>query len=226
MLREDRRLEPVAQLARGARTPPRAPATASSAARAKPTAYATFSVPGRRPRSCAPPCSSGSIDDAAANEHRADALGRADLVARTRCSTSNGTASGVDRDLAERLHGVGVKERAARLGACRRARSIGWTVPISLFTHMTVAIAVSSPTQRRRTTPRRRRRRRSSCTKRSSAPSRAAWCTDASTALCSIGVVTIALRPSSRQRAPGAEDREVVGLGAAGGEADLVGRRA
>ena len=36
-------------------------ATASSAARARPTAMATFSVPGRRPRSCAPPNISGSI---------------------------------------------------------------------------------------------------------------------------------------------------------------------
>ena len=158
---------------------------------------------------------------AAADEHRADALGRADLVAR-------------DREQVER-HVSRVDRRPCRTparrrcGTARRAPSrarassgTAWIVPISLFTHMTVHDGDVVVDQRRRapsrsTTPSASRRRM-----RSSPPSRAAWCTAASTALCSIGVVTTALRPCRALRAPGAEDGEVVGLGAAGGEADLV----
>ena len=121
---------------------------------------ATFSVPGRRPRSCEPPCNSGSIERAAADEHRADALRRADLVARDRQEVERRSLRASIVDLAERLHGVGVEQRAGALGAPRELGDRLDRADLVVDPHHR-ATATSSPSKRveRR---RRRRRRRSS----------------------------------------------------------------
>ena len=62
--------------------------------------------------------------ETAANEHRADALRRADLVAGDGEHVERRLPR-VDRDLAERLDGVGVEEGARARGPARRARGTG-----------------------------------------------------------------------------------------------------
>ena len=74
---------------------------------------------------------------------------------------------------------------------------IGCTTPVSLLTHITVTIAVSLPiasrASSRSTTPDGNTR-----SMRSTPPSIAAWCTAPSTALCSMGDVTMVWRAPVR----------------------------
>ena len=197
-------------------------ATASSAARASPTAAATFSVPGRRPRSCEPPCSSGSIGVPRRMNIAPMPFGAPILWPEIE-SRSNGVVRASIVDLAERLHGVGVEQRRrapsrARASCRDRLHRADLVVHPHHRADRDVVVA-----RARRTTRRRRRRRASSRQRRSSAPSCAAWCTAPSTALCSIGVVTTALRPSPRRARQAPRMARLSRLGAAGGEADLVG---
>ena len=99
--------------------------------------------------------------------------------------------------------------------------SSGWIVPTSLFTSITDTIAVRSSTaasnRSRSTTP-------DSGTETASTrkPSAASRSHDASTPLCSNAVVTTPSAPRVARAAAGDPlHREVVGLGAAGGEHDL-----
>ena len=108
-----------------------------------PTMPATFSVPARRLRSCLPPVSSGMQSHAAPDPQRADALRSVELVRRDRQQV-HAERLDVDRDLAGGLHGVGVKQRAARSRAIAASSAIGWMVPISLLACMTDTSAVSS----------------------------------------------------------------------------------
>ena len=136
---------------------------------------------------------------AAAHVQRADPLGRADLVAGD----------------GEEVEGNRLARRSSTLpNAC--TASVWKSAPCAfarrgeLGDRLDRCRSRCSPTSRRRW--RRRRRAASSNDASSTTPlrvivddplvarlPRAAWCTAASTALCSIGVVTIALRPSPRR---------------------------
>ena len=81
--------------------------------------------------------------DVPAEQQGADADRAAQLVAGD--GQRGGAAGGeVDRDLPDRLDGVGV-ERHAVPAASAASSATGWTVPTSLFAHMTVTRAISSP---------------------------------------------------------------------------------
>ena len=80
---------------------------------------ATFSVPGRRPRSWPAPTITGHERGAASHVQGSDSLGCIELV------TGDGEQVdaqivNIHRDLADRLGGVGVDERAALLGHGRQ----------------------------------------------------------------------------------------------------------
>ena len=111
----------------------------------------------------------------------------------------------------------------ARSRTRRTISSSGWIVPTSLLTSITDTTAVRSSTAAasasRSTTP--VAGTASLATRKPSAASRSH---DASTPLCSNAVVTTpSPPPAARARAGRALHREVVGLGAAGGEHDLAG---
>ena len=159
-----------------------------------PTMPATFSVPARRLRSCLPPVSGGMQPDAPADPQRADALRAVELVRRDR-EQVHAERLDVDRDLARRLHRVGVEQRAARRGPVAASSAIGWMVPISLLACMTDTSAVSSVSavaQRRRAT-----RCRSASTGRSVVvqPRRASALRVLRTASCSMALAIRCLRP-------------------------------
>ena len=76
---------------------------------------ATFSVPARRPRSCLPPVIGGCSRTPRRIQSAPDALRAVELVRRER-QQIDAERLHVDGNLAGGLHGVGVKQRAARLG--------------------------------------------------------------------------------------------------------------
>ena len=82
---------------------------------------ATFSVPARRLRSCLPPVRIARDARAALDPQRAGALRAVELVRRERQQVDAERAH-VHRNLADRLHGVGVKQRAARVRDAAPAR--------------------------------------------------------------------------------------------------------
>ena len=118
---------------------------------------------------------------------------------------SNGVVFALDGDLAERLHRIGMEEHAARLRLLRQLRRSA--APCRS------RCSPTSPSRSRRRRARAHRRLSSThaspapstASMRSSAPSCAAWCTAASTALCSMGVVTTArcaLRRAAARQLP------------------------
>ena len=160
-----------------------------------------------------------------AYDERTDAVGTADLVtghrhrvdARTR--RSRGAAG---RAPARRRCAPGCRGR----GRSRRPRATGCTVPTSLLAHITVTSATlsGSDSTAARNASMSRRPRRSTSTSSTLAPSLASHISGSSTAWCSIGRAQDA-HPPRVLRAPRPEqalDREVVRLGAAGGEHHLA----
>ena len=94
---------------------PSTSAAAISAALPKPTMPGTFSVPERRPRSWPPPSMSGSrsiLRIRLSHEQRAHAFRPVNLVSRQRGHV-DARLHDAERDLADRLHGVGVHQHAA-----------------------------------------------------------------------------------------------------------------
>ena len=108
-----------------------------------PTMPATFSVPARRLRSCLPPVIGGCSRTPRRIQSAPDALRSVELVRRER-QQIDAERLDVDRDLAGRLHGVGVEQRAARLGDARQLARRAGSVPISLLACITDTSAVSS----------------------------------------------------------------------------------
>ena len=79
---------------------------------------ARFSVPARRPRSCPPPRSSGTISIPAARTSAPTPCGPPSLCADRRHEIG-AERSRIERNLARRLHRVAMKERALGMGECR-----------------------------------------------------------------------------------------------------------
>ena len=125
-LREDRLLEAIAQ-GRQPRAPrPSASSAASCAATPRPAMPGTFSVPARRLRSCLPPVMDRGDAGAALDPQRAGSLRPVELV-RGQRQQIDAERVDVHRDLADRLHGVGMEQRPALVRDARRARrSAGW----------------------------------------------------------------------------------------------------
>ena len=173
--------------------------TANSAATASPTANATFSVPARRPRSCDPPTTHGLERSSAANVQRADSFWRTNLVTGNREQIERNFAC-VHVHFAERLHAIGVKNCARRALVCS-ASSFDGLDDADFIIHPHHARNLQHVHQRDVLNSSFVDLRRYGSTehdRRSSPPSRATSCTAASTALCSMGVVTAALRPDAR----------------------------
>ena len=102
---------------------------ASSSARAKPTMPATFSVPARRCRSCAPPCIWGSSAVPRPHEQRPDALRPVDLV-RGQAQEVDAQRIDVERQVAGGLHRIGMEQDPCARGRWHRSRrSAGWCRP-------------------------------------------------------------------------------------------------
>ena len=182
------------------------------------------------------PCPAGARDPAsrrrqqrldrraAADVQRADALRRADLVPGDGEEVERACFARRCRTLPNACTASVWNSAPRAFARVATSSAIGCTTPISLFTHITEHDARRRRVRARRTTsststtPAARHRERAAPRR----PRCATWCTAASTALCSIGVVTTAGAPVGAPSSPAAEDREVVRLGAAGGEADLV----
>ena len=212
---------------RAARRPARATAasrrsTASVAAVARPTAPATSSVPERTSRSWPPPCSSGTHADVAAQQQRAGADRAAELVPGHGQRVDPGGGE-VDRHAADGLHRVGVHRDAVLVGdrgelGDRLHRADLVVGPHDADERDRVRVVGERRAQRRRRRPGRSASTGSQVT---SAPSCAASQSTASrTAWCSIGAGDdpAAARVGVAAGPVDALDREVVGLGAAGGE--------
>ena len=113
------------------------------AATPMPTIPATFSVPARRLRSWRATRQQRQHAEPASNPERANTLRSVELVRRHRQHV-DAERLDVHRDLASRLNGIGVKQRAAVVRDARASSAIGWIVPISLLACITETRAVSS----------------------------------------------------------------------------------
>ena len=197
------------------------------AAAAMPTMPATLWVPLRRSRSCPPPWSSGHGRPCRRGRTRApDPLRAAELVGADRDQIGRRAARRRRRARAPPARRrCGRRLAAPGRGPIAATSSSGWTVPISLLTVITDTRPTSGVARPR---PARRDRRSRPCparTSRSSAPVRRASARqDASTAWCSMAEHT--RTPGCRRPVgadlPAADDRQVVGLGPAGGEHHLA----
>ena len=171
-------------------------ASCSSAATASPTANATFSVPGRRPRSCEPPWKSGSNGVPRRMYIAPMPLG-APILWPLSDSRSMGSTVASMTSLPNACT-ASVCINAPTLRACAPIAGTSCTTPLSLLIHITEQTATCASTSVvsdsgtiKPSVP--------IVSRRSSPPSRAIWCTTSSTALCSVGLVTTALRPCSRR---------------------------
>ena len=177
-------------------------------------------MPARRLRSCLPPVMMRRQARAALDPQRAGALRAVELVRRQRQQV-DAERPHVDRNLADRLHGVGVEQRAARVRERARAPAIGWIVPISLLACITDTSAVSSRQARLERRPggrcRSRRPAGASCVQ----PRRASALSVFEHRLVLDGAGDQVPAARRLERLGGAAQREVVGLGAAAGEHDL-----
>ena len=108
---------------------------ASRAARPSATAPATFSVPGRMPYCWPPPWMIASTALRSRTMRAPMPLG-APILWPESVSRVQGRSATDTRQLAERLHRVGVEDHAGRRGSGRAISATGWITPTSLFTHM------------------------------------------------------------------------------------------
>ena len=99
----------------------RGPRPASSQATPSPTMEATFSVPGRSPRSCPAPSTNGASGVPRRTYSAPTPFGAYSLWPATE-SRSTPSFAHVDRDLADGLRGVGVDDRAALRARGRNLR--------------------------------------------------------------------------------------------------------
>ena len=203
--------------------------TASSTAAAKRAIAGTSMVPERMSRSCPPPCSSGGHVELAAYDERSDAVRTAELVRGEGHRVDPGLGE-VDGHLADCLDGVGVDRDAVRV---RDLDDLGERLQRADLVvgphHAHQRDALGSRSMAGRNC---RASALRTCVTGSSSTSAPSWsashCSGSSTAWCSMAADQHAGPPRVRV-APGPVDaleREVVGLGAAGGEDDLAGARA
>ena len=125
-----------------ARRSPRLPAPAPPAAAARPraTAPATFSVPGRRPNCWPPPWMIASTALRSRTTSAPMPLG-APILWPEIVSRVQGRSGNRDRQLAERLDGVGMEGHPGRLAPAGDLRAPAGSTPTSLLTHMTETTA-------------------------------------------------------------------------------------
>ena len=139
------RQQAIAQPRRAGASPRPSPRWHIAHAAPSPTMPGTFSVPDRRPRSWPPPTISGSSSVCLRTKIAPQPFGPVHLVTGERQQIDLHRVD-VDRDLAGRLRGVDVKQRAARVRGSRRSRRAAAATPISLLAAITLTSAVSAPT--------------------------------------------------------------------------------
>ena len=200
--------------------------TASSTAAAKPAIAGVSMVPERMSRSWPPPCTSGVTSTSRRTTSAPTPYGPPTLCP-VRVSASTPERGEVDGDRAHGLHRVGVHRDAVRAGELRpRRRPAGGCRPRCWPTSPRSGRPTpgrAPPTRAARSgrggpsgRPAAARRVAPSCSPSQNSGSRTAWCSTALARIRTPPLVGVAPRPVE------ALERQVVGLGAAGGEDDLA----
>ena len=124
------------------------PSPASAQAAPRPAMYGTFSVPARRPLSWPAPWTSGS-SRVPGRTYRAPIALRGVQLVPGDGQQVDAERVHVERDLADRLRGVGVDERRRARAPRAAISAMGWSVPTSLLACMTLTSTVPGSIARR-----------------------------------------------------------------------------